>query len=426
MRWMYCTNRPETNLIWNWGAEVKRRFLIPLWNVYSFFVTYASLDLWTPKDSVKEYSLLDRWILSKLQVLIKDVTRYIDDYDPFNAAKSLEELVDELSTWFVRRSRRRFWKSEADVDKKAGYTALYACLTTLIKLLAPFIPFTTEEMYQNLVCGADPQALESVHHNGWPRADESLINEDLMNDMNLAIRVCRLGRSARSKAGIKLRQPLSEIKVIAEENVLERLQMLQDLIKDELNVKELNLTSRREDLMEFRIRLLPEVLGKKHGRLFPRIRSIVASIDANTLVADLQKDLSVEIEVDGRVIKLLPQEVEVSAVPKEGYSIVEEEGITVGLNTKIIEDLMIEGLARDIVRRIQNQRKDAGFNIADHIKTYYEAGPKITEAFTSFEEYIAAETLSTSITKAKPPEGTHIAEYRIGEETLTIGIVKAP
>jgi len=425
MRWMYCTNRPESNLIWNWGEDVKRRFLIPLWNIYSFFVTYASLDNWTPKDSVSDFSLLDRWILSRLQVVIKEVTMYLDDYDPLDAAKSLEEFVDELSTWYVRRSRRRFWKSEADVDKKAGYTTLYACLTTLIKLLAPFIPFTIEEVYQNIVRGVDPEAPESVHQNDWPKANESLTDEDLMKDMSLTIKVCGLGRSARTKAGTKLRHPLPEVKVLADENVLRRVQRLGELIKDELNVKQLSLTTQRKDLIDCEIRLLPRVLGKKYGRLFPEICSKVASMDSGAVASALQKDLGLDIEIDGQVIRLLPEEVEVSEVPKEGYSIADEEGITVGVNTIIGEDLKEEGLARDIVRRIQNQRKEAGFNIADHIEIYYEAGPKLTEVFTNFEEYVAAETLSVYIRKAKPPQGAHLTEYSIAGENLRIGLIKA-
>jgi len=426
MRWMYCTNRPESNLLWNWGGEVKRRFLIPLWNIYSFFVTYASLDKWTPRDSVKEYSLLDRWILSRLGVLIKDVTKCLDDFDPFNAAKSLEEFVDELSTWYIRRSRRRFWKSEADVDKKAGYTALHTCLGTLVRLLAPFIPFTTEEIYQNIVRGVEPEALESVHHNDWPTADESLIDENLMRDMALAIKVCGLGRSARTKAGIKLRQPLPELRVVAEEKVLSQLQRLQDLIKDELNVKRLHSTNRREDLMDYRIRLLPSVLGKKYGSLLPKISSAVSSIDPDNAASALRSGLGIDIELDGRTIRLLPEEVELSAMPKEGYFIVEEEGMTVGLNAVIAADLKKEGLARDIVRRIQNQRKEAGFNIADFIETYYEAGPRFTEVFNDFADYIAAETLSASILKASPPKEAHIAEYKIEGENLRIGLVRAP
>ncbi|MFQ6095227.1 MAG: isoleucine--tRNA ligase [Candidatus Bathyarchaeia archaeon] len=427
IRWMYCTNRPESNLLFGYSRadEIKRRFLIPLWNIYSFFVTYANLDQWTPKDSTEEYSTLDRWILSKLQVLVKDVTRYMDEYDPFNAAKSIENFVDELSTWYIRRSRRRFWKSEADLDKKAAYTTLYRCLTTLIKLLAPFIPFTTEEIYQNVVRTVEPNVHESVHHNDWPPADESLIDEELMADMDLAIKVCSLGRSARSKAGIKLRQPLSEVKIVAEKDMLKRLQRLQGLIKEELNVKQLGLTSRKDEIMDYRIRLLPEVLGRKYGSLFPKVRQAVASMDADAVASKLLEGLSLEVEVEGRVVRILPDDVEISMAPKEGYSVAEEEGITLGVNIVLTEELKKEGFARDIVRRIQNQRKQATFNIADEIETYYEAGPKVVEVFTDYGDYIAAETLSTAIHNAKPPEGAHVTVYEIDGEAITIGLIRA-
>jgi len=169
---MYLTRRPETDLLFGYkGAdEMKRRFLIPLWNIYSFFTTYGSLDKWTPTQTAEldSLSLLDRWVLSKLNSVIRDVTRYLDDFDPYNAAASLEEFVQQLSTWYVRRSRRRFWKSEKDEDKRAAYTTLYTCLTTIVKVLAPFLPFTSEEMYQNIVRNVDPEAPESVHHNDWP------------------------------------------------------------------------------------------------------------------------------------------------------------------------------------------------------------------------------------------------------------------
>ena len=427
MRWMFCTNRPEANLLFGYkrADEVKRRFLIPLWNVYNFFVTYASLDKWTPKDSTDEYSLLDRWILSNLQVLVKDVTRYMDDYDPFNAAKSIENFVDELSVWYIRRSRRRFWKSEADLDKKAAYTTLYKCLTTLTRILAPFAPFITEEIYQNVVRAVDPEAHESVHHNDWPAIDESLINEELMEDMDGAIKVCSLGRSARSKAGIKLRQPLSEVKIVADESMLKRLQRLQELIKDELNVKELDLTSQREGIVDYAVRLLPEVLGKKYGSLFPRVRSAVARLDANAVAPRLLDGRSIEVEVEGRAVEILSDEVEVSTVPKEGYSVAEEEEMIVGVNVVLTEQLRKEGFARDIVRRIQNQRKEAGFNIADEIETYYKAGPKLIEVFTDHGDYIAAETLSTVIEKAEPPKDAHVSEYNIEGETIRIGLIRA-
>jgi len=426
MRWIYCRSRPENNILFGYtlAEEVKRRFLIPLWNVYSFFITYANLDKWTPKNATTKYSLLDRWILSKLQTLIQDITSHLEKYDAYNATASLEQFTDELSKWYVRRSRRRFWKSEADIDKKAGYTTLYSCLTTVVKLLAPFLPFLTEEMYQNLVRSVEPKAPESIHHNVWPLADISLIDEKLMADMDLAVKICGLGRSARNKAGIKLRQPLKEARVVAEKTMLKRLQKHSDLIKEELNVKELALTTKRKELINYEIVLLPHLLGKKYGKMLPKLYATVAAMDADALVQSLQKDQKIQIDVDDQVITLLPEEVEVRTRPKEGYVLVEEQDTTVGVDTVVTEELKREGLARDIVRRIQNQRKDAGFDISDQIETYYETGPKFTDVFNTYEDYIASETLSTSIKKAKLPENAHVADYKIDGKTLRIGLIR--
>ncbi|UCE15476.1 MAG: isoleucine--tRNA ligase, partial [Candidatus Bathyarchaeota archaeon] len=354
MRWMYCLSKPENNMLFGYAQadKVKRQFLIPLWNVYSFFVTYANLDKWTPKEVTTEYSLLDRWILSYLQVLTQDITNCLEKYDAYGATSSLEQFVDKLSKWYVRRSRRRFWKSEADMDKKAGYTTLYTCLTTLVKLLAPFIPFLAEEMYQKLVRAVKPDAPESVHHNDWPVADGSLIAKELIADMDLAVKICGLGRSARNKAGIKLRQPLRVAKVVVEEAMQDRLQKFTDLIKDELNIKELALTTQKEEVMDYEIQLLPQILGKKYGKLLPKLRSAVVSMDTNVLLEKLKRNQRVEVKMDDQVITLLPEEVEVRTLPKEGFTLAEEEGIVVGVDTAVTEKLKKEGLARDIVRRI--------------------------------------------------------------------------
>jgi isoleucyl-tRNA synthetase len=427
MRWIYCRSRPERNLLFGYtlAEEVKRRFLIPLWNVYSFFVTYANLDKWTPKDVTTEYSLLDRWVLSKLQMLVQDVTDSLEKYDAYGATASLEQFVDELSKWYVRRSRRRFWKSEADVDKKTGYTTLYTCLTTIAKLLAPFLPFLAEEMYQNLVRSVKPNAPKSVHHNDWPLTDTSLIDEKLMADMDSAVKICSLGRSARNKAQIKLRQPLKEARVVAEKAMLKQLKGFTDLIKDELNVKELASTTQERELVNYEIILLPHLLGKKYGKLFPKLCATVASMDADALLQTLQKDQSVEVKVDDNVITLLQKEVEVRTQPKEGYILAKEQGTIVGVYTVVTEELKKEGLAREIVRRIQNQRKDAGFDIADQIKIYYEAGPRLTEVFITHGDYIASETLSMSIHKAELPEEAYVANYKIDGESLRIGLIRA-
>jgi len=467
MRWMYSAHKPENNLLFGYhGAdETRRRFLIPLWNVYSFFVTYADLDGWKPgslevwREGVqpsnplslgqrtkglptlcpqslglrtkgpwakgpRAFQPLDKWILSHLQKLIKTVTDNLDNYDTYAASRHFEAFVDDLSNWYVRRSRRRFWKSEADADKDAAYTALYTCLTTLTRLLAPLIPFVTEEMYQNLVRTVDEGAPESVHHTDWPTANAALVDEELMADMELAIRVSSLGRSARSRSGIKLRQPLAKALVVAGKAERERLARLTDLVVDELNVKALDFAAKTADLVEYEIGLLPNILGKKHGRLFPKLRAAVANLDADALASAFQSGLSVDVNVDGQTVTLLPEEVEVRFRPREGYTVVEERGLVVGVDVVITPELEAEGLARDLVRRIQNARKEASFDIADRIVTAYQTGPKLTAVFVAHADYIAAETLSLSLAEGEPPEGAYVEELELAGESLKLGLVR--
>ena len=428
MRWMYCTKKPETDLLFGYGKaeEVKRKFMIPLWNVYSFFMTYASLDKWTPKNRAKQGSLtlMDRWILSKLNKLIADVTARLEDFDPYNASLAVEKFVEELSTWYVRRSRRRFWKSEKDEDKNAAYTTLYTCLTTLTHLLAPFVPFVAEEMYQNLVRNVDESSSQSVHHNSWPEADKKAVNAELMTDMDLIVKVCSLGRSARSKSNIKLRQPLSLAKVFANEESLKRVRKFEDVIVNELNIKKVAFTANRDEIVKYAVKPKPQALGKKFGKTYPEVREALNELDSATAQV-LAEGKSVRLKVGGKTVEVLPEEVEVETGSKEGYSLSEEEGLSVAVDTTIKTDLKEEGLARDVVRRIQNQRKEAGFNIADMIETYYVAGPKLSAVFEAYEEYIAAETLTTTMREGKPPEGTHQATYKIEDETLTIGLRQA-
>ena len=440
MRWMYSTHKPENNLIFGYhGAdETRRRFLIPLWNVYSFFATYAKLDNWEPGKLVnweighqltnlpiyQSTSLLDRWILSRLQVLIQQVTNCLDNYDTYTATRHFGAFVDGLSNWYVRRSRRRFWKSEADADKHAAYTTLYTCLTTLTRLLAPFVPFVTEEMYQNLVRTVDDSAPESVHHTEWPSANAALVDEELMADMELAIRVSSLGRSARSTSGIKLRQPLAKAVVVAGKAERERLSRLADLVVDELNIKALDFAAKTADLVKYEIGLLPNVLGKKHGPLFPKLRAAVADLDADALALAFQSGLSVDVEVDGQTVTLLPEEVEVRFKPREGYAVAEERGLVVGVDVVITPELEAEGLARDVVRRIQNARKAAGFDIADRITTTYQTGPKLAAVFAAHADYIAAETLSVSLAEGEPPEGAYVEGFKLAGESLEVGLLR--
>ncbi len=426
MRWIYCSTRPEGNLLFGYGKgeEVKKRFLIPLWNVYSFFTTYARLDGWTPRKREIRLTLIDHWVLSKLQTLISNVTSYLEKYDPAGASSELGAFVDELSTWYVRRSRRRFWKSTSDTDKEAGYHTLYTCLTTLVKLLAPFIPFVIEEIYQNLVRSVDPSAPESVHHCEWPVADRSLMNEKLVRNMALAIKICGLGRSARSKCGVKLRQPLPAAKVVANREVTESVLNLSELIREELNVKELDLENDREELLEYVVELIPEVSGARHGKILPKLHDSISRMDPKMFVSAHKKNAKVEVMVDGHSVTISPDEIRISTKPREGWVVVEEGEILVGVEKTIPAELMVEGLARDIVRRIQDQRKKAGFNIDDRILIYYDGGPNNLRAFSTFGKYIAAETLADTMNREAPPAGAHVAEYKLAGEKLRVGLVR--
>jgi len=425
MRWMYCTTRPENDMLFGYtrAAEVRRSFLIPLLNVYNFFAIYADLDGWTPEQRPERLSALDRWALSKLNRLVQRVTDALDDYDAYTATSELWQFVDILSRWYVRRSRRRFWKSEADDDKKAGYSTLYACLRTLVLLLAPIMPLITEAIYQRLVRCAEPDAPESVHLNDWPSADPDLIDEELMADMDLAMKVSSLGRAARSRSGIKLRQPLLEAKVVADPPSLQRLERLSDLIRDELNVKTVSLTRHRGDLLRYEVKPVARLLGRKHGRLYPKVAEALRHLDQAEAVRLLAGE-AIQVEVDGVLLDLLPEEAEVESVPLPMFSTVEEAGLVVGVRTEITEELEHEGLARDVVRRVQALRKEAGFEIDDHIETYYSGDAKVEAVFEAEGEYIAVETLSDVLHRGEPPQSAYVGEFDIDGMKLKLGLIR--
>ena len=427
MRWMYCTTRPEADMRFGYrqAEDIKRRFMIPLWNIYAFFTTYANLDNWKLNSTQFDYSILDKWLLSKLQLLIQEVTSLLQSYDPAGAALRIELFVDQLSRWYLRRSRRRFWKSEADSDKNAAYTTLYTSLVTLIKLLAPFAPFVSEEIYQNLVRLPDPNASISIHHCKWPTADQSLLDNEITSSMDLAIQTCSLGHSARNDAGIKLRQPLSKAIIISGETNLKRLENMRDIIKDELNVKDLEYSTSKNQVVEHRLKLHPELLGAKYGKAYTDIKSKIEAMDQNSLAGLILKGQNIEFEIADRTITITPAEVEVTSAPKDGLAVVEEGGIAFALNIEVTDELRNEGIARDIVRRIQNQRKEAGFEIAEEIMVYFNADTRITRVFKEFAEYIAAETLAKKIVNAEAPSTSHRAQYSLLGETMEVGLTRA-
>jgi isoleucyl-tRNA synthetase len=439
MRWMYCAHKPEINLLFGYqrADETRRRFLIPLWNVYSFFVTYANLDGWTPADTQSPTSnlqSLDRWLLARLNQVIAAVTERLDDYDPYGATHVLEPFLDDLTNWYVRRSRRRFWKSEHDADKDAAYATLYDVLLTLCKLLAPFVPFVTETMYRNLVRAAGENACESVHHCSWPVVDKDMVDEGLMDRMALAMQIAALGRSARSTSNVKLRQPLAGARVYAGDRAADMHpsspsgQDLADLVTDELNVKTLEFVASEADLVEYEIGLLPNVLGPKYGKRFPLLRKAVAVGDAAALARRFQAGLSATVELDdgGPAVQLLPEEVEVRLRGRAGYAVAEEKGLVVAVDVTLTPGLEREGLARDLVRRIQTMRKEAGFQLDDRIVTYYDAGEELSAVVAEWADYVRAETLSLDLVPGPLPSGVDRQEsFKLEGHPLTLGVKKA-
>jgi len=351
-------------------AEASRRFLSTLWNVYSFFVTYANIDQFTPGgEAAYEPSELDRWIISELNQLIADVDSGLDGYNPTEAGRRIENFVDDLSNWYVRRSRRRFWKSESDADKLAAYTTLYECLVALAKLLAPFTPFLAEEMYQNLVVSAFPQAPDSVHLADFPVADKTKIDKRLTEDTHLAMKISSLGRAARSKAGIKVRQPLAKVIVkVGSKRDREALMRLAAQVVEELNVQSLE------------------------------------------IVCGTSRDV---------IIGVPRAEAFVSAYPPV---IVSEGDHKVTISRDSPPDLQAEGVAREVVRRLQTMRRSAGFDIADHITTYYQGDDYIKQVMADFADYIKQETLSRELVEKAPEEGAFSERHKLSGYELLLGV----
>jgi isoleucyl-tRNA synthetase len=454
MRWLYCAHKPENNLLFGYGRadEVRRQFLIPLWNVYSFFVTYANIDQWKPGELVnwetgklvtglsayqstnlpttnlpssQSTSLLDRWIIARLHQVVAKVTDRLDNYDAYSATMVVEPFLDDLTNWYVRRSRRRFWKSEQDADKNAAYATLYHVLTTLCRLLAPITPFVTEVMYQNLVRSVDADAPESVHHTDWPPADLTAVDEDLLSQMALARQVVTLGHSGRAGKNVKLRQPLPRALVHLESGAGELSDELLAVVQDELNVKKVEFVDTAGDLVTYQ--LLPDnkVLGPLFGIRFPAVRKALSELDPAVAVKRLKASLPLSIQVEGKEVALAPDQVLVQEQPQEGLAVASEKGVTVAVDIVLTPELVAEGLARDVVRRVQNLRKEASFNLDDRIVTTYQAEDELAEAIHACRDLIAAETLSVDLHAGPPEEGAATSKERIGNHALTLGIRKA-
>ena len=376
-------------------GEAGRKFMGTLWNVYSFYVLYAELDQFNPlqyADFVSE-NVMDKWIMSKLNTLVKDVEAMLDSYQITQAALDIEEFTDELSNWYVRRNRGRYWTQNLTADKIGAYVTLYKVLTTVIKVAAPFVPFITENIYQNLVVGLDENAPESIHLCRWPEVDEKAIDKDLEKEMDLAYTIVKLGRSARNGANIKNRQPLS--------NMLVSTDSLPgyygDIITDELNIKEVEFGADLSTHVNFEIKPNLPVLGKKYGKLIPVIRKEIAARNQMELAQTIQNGEVVVINVDGNEIELNNENLLVTMQGLEGYAFAGEGSIGVVLDTNITDELREEGHVREMISKIQNMRKDKGFEVADKIKLYVADNDILLTVIKKYAEVIKKETLTQEI-----------------------------
>ncbi len=428
-RWYMYTSSPpgqERRFSTELVGDVVRNFTLILWNTYSFFVTYANLDHWQPDPDIKpKYSPLDLWLLSALNTLVRDITFALEGYDVSGATRPIETFIDQLSTWFLRRSRRRFWKSESDADKQAAYATLYQALVTVSKLLAPSMPFLAEELYQNLVRSYDENAPISVHLAEWPVYDETFIDEILNQEMSLVMKLASLGHAARNKANRKVRQPLAEaafsVGNLEEQKALDHYA---DLLTDELNVKRVRLLSQAGEAAAYSINPLPKQLGQKYGKRFPAIRNALSELPADEAAAQLLSGKGLDLLIEGETIQVLPDEVEVRVQARAGFAVAADGAYLAALVTDLTPELIQEGLAREFVRRVQDLRKQADLDIADRIKLYYSASSNLMAAIQSFSNYIMAETLSLELTNQEMPAGLQTSSDAFDSETVSIGLEK--
>jgi len=428
-RWYLYTASPpgqERRFSEDLVGEVVRTFTLTLWNTYSFFATYANLDEWRPNQDVKpEYSDLDRWLLSSLHALIRDVTEAYETYNVTAATRPIEKFVDQLSNWYLRRSRRRYWKTESDSDKAAAYATLYEALKTLAYLLAPTMPFMAEEMYRNLVLEVEPDAPSSVHLAEWPKFDPSLIDEKLNRDMVTVMKLASLGHAARNSENLKVRQPLAEAAfVIGNADEQSVVADYADLLMDELNVKEVSLLGSASEAVEFSLNPLPKQLGQRFKALFPKVRQALLALPADQSARKLLDGKSLTIALEGEEVEITPEEVEVRAEAKEGYAVASEGAYLAALVTELTPELVDEGLVREFVRRVQSLRKDADLDIADRIHLYYSASERLTKAISSFQDYIMEETLAKMVTSGETPENLSMLRDEFDDESVRISIEK--
>ena len=405
-------------------SEVASGFLNTLWNAYSFFVTYANLDDVDLKADVPvgERPEIDRWILALLAETGQRVTEGLERYDNKGAGEAIESFVDQLSNWYIRRNRRRFWKAEMGPDKQAAYLTLYTCLAHLTKLMAPFMPMLAETLYQNLERQVLPDGALSVHMEPWPRVEAAWEDRALIARTDVAQRVVALGRAARAGSGHRVRQPLSRLLVrVPDDNAAQAVTSAQEQILEELNVKALEFIARDAQLVSYRIKPNLPRLGKRHGKLIPAIRTALEKADGAAIAAHVAQGQSFPLPVDGKELTFEPEDVLIETGSAEGYASAEEGGFLAALDTRLDEALVREGLARELVRTVQDARKQADLHISDRIRLAIAGSPGVEAALGEYREFITAEALVAEWGQ-EGADARFKIDHTLGEEQWSIAL----
>jgi isoleucyl-tRNA synthetase len=388
-------------------------------------VLYGNIDNVNPNDyeqAVSERPIIDKWIISKLNNLIKVVRENMDAYQINKATRSIADFVDNLSNWYVRRCRDRYWGSEMNADKIAAYKTLYEVLVELSKLIAPFVPFMAEEIYQNLVKSVDVNSPESVHLCDYPVYNAELVDMELERDMDYVRDVVVLARAGRNRANVKTRQPLSTMLVNAKtDEQRHAIERLKDLIVDEINVKEIEYTDDMSQFLTLGMKPVFSLIGRKYGKLVPKISQTLPKLDAVKAKTELEQNGVLKIDLDGETIEMLPEEIEIIKQDKEGYVTEVEKDIFVTLSTTLTKELIEEGFAREIINKIQFMRKEADFNVVDRIKLYINSTDAINDVLKNYKDYIMHETLTREILDQEE-SGMYNKEWSINGEKAVIGI----
>ncbi len=408
-------------------ADVASSFINTFWNTYGFFVLYARLDeVDLSRDvPVEQRPEIDRWALALLHETIDTCTRAMDDYDAKAAGDAIESFVDQLSNWYVRRNRRRFWKSTDPADKQSAYLTLYECLKAAHLLMAPFVPFLAENVYQNLVRSVDKDAPESVHMATWPAANPAWQNDALLRDIGVVQKVVGLGRAARGQSGVRTRQPLSRLLVRAPSDAAaSALSSHKDQILEELNVKDVEFIARDAGLVSYRIKPKLPVLGKRYGKLIPAIRNALDEADGAAIAGAVARGDTFHIEAAGESLELGGDDVLVETSSAEGYACAEDAGYLAALDTTLDDDLVNEGFAREVVRSIQDARKQAGLEVSDRIVLGISGSDAVERALAAHRQYIMNETLAVEW-QVGQADALYEAERTLGEENWTLEFRKA-